>query len=89
MSCPWKDTDPSVMVSSRRRHRPRVDLPQPDSPTTPKISPLATDRETPPTAWSSLGFSPSLLEEMGKFLTRPAAWMTASLMAGQPSRSET
>ena len=82
MSLPWKHTVPPVMVSSRRRQRPRVDLPQPDSPTTPKISPLFTVRVTPPTAWRVLGFSPSFLEATGKFFTRSVAWITGSLTGG-------
>ena len=32
--------------------RPRVDLPQPDSPTRPTVSPRRTSRSTPSTAWS-------------------------------------
>ena len=28
-----------------------VDLPEPDSPTMPKVSPAATSKETPRTAW--------------------------------------
>ena len=34
--------------------RPRVDLPQPDSPTSPTFSPGATVSETPSTAWTVL-----------------------------------
>ena len=32
--------------------RPSVDLPQPDSPTRPTVSPRRTSRSTPSTAWS-------------------------------------
>src|SRR5207302_4592511 len=38
--------------SSRITARPRVDLPQPDSPTRPTVSPVLISRSTPSTAWT-------------------------------------
>ena len=50
MSVPSKVTVPSVGGSSWRTVRPSVVLPQPDSPTTAKISPFLTSKSTPSTA---------------------------------------
>jgi hypothetical protein len=43
---------PAVGSSSRSATRPRVDLPQPDSPTRPSVVPRLTSSETPSTARS-------------------------------------
>ena len=43
-------TEPSVTSSSRTMQRASVDLPQPDSPTMPSVSPCRTSNETPSTA---------------------------------------
>src|ERR1700760_3953036 len=43
-------TSPRVGSMSRRRQRPTVDLPQPDSPTSPKVSPRNISNVTPSTA---------------------------------------
>src|SRR5437762_6268287 len=54
---PWKTTRPPVIpaggLSSRAIANSMVDLPQPDSPTTPTNSPLCTSRSTPETAWTA------------------------------------
>ena len=50
MSSPSKRTVPLVGSSSRTSSRPSVDLPQPDSPTSPSVSPRRTSSETPSTA---------------------------------------
>ncbi len=50
--------------------RPVVDLPQPDSPTSPSVSPALISNDTPSTAWTratSREKSPPLI---GKYLTR-------------------
>ena len=52
MSVPANSIVPSVISYSRRRHRPSVDLPQPDSPTRPSVSPSRTSKLTPSTAWT-------------------------------------
>ena len=46
-----KKTFPSVGSCSRRMVLPKVDFPQPDSPTTPKVSPLLMEKLTSSTAW--------------------------------------
>ena len=50
MSRPSKVTVPAVGSCRRTRQRPRVDLPQPDSPTRPTVSPGMTSKVTPSTA---------------------------------------
>ena len=50
MSTPSKRTEPPVGSISRRMSRPTVVLPQPDSPTSPSVSPARTSKSTPSTA---------------------------------------
>ena len=50
MSLPSKMIAPPVGVSSRVISRPVVDLPQPDSPTSPSEPPSTTSNDTPSTA---------------------------------------
>src|ERR1700722_6235043 len=50
ISLPSKRILPVVGSITRSRQRATVDLPQPDSPTRPSVSPLATANETPSTA---------------------------------------
>src|SRR4051812_44667112 len=53
MSRPRNSTSPSRLAPSGKspiRPRPRVDLPQPDSPTRPRVSPGARSKLTPSTA---------------------------------------
>ena len=50
MSCPSKMIRPLVMSYSRITQRARVDLPQPVSPTSPRVWPRRTSRFTPSTA---------------------------------------
>jgi hypothetical protein len=52
MSRPSNSTFPPVGSSSRMMHRAIVDLPQPDSPTTPRVSPRLTVKVTPSTAFT-------------------------------------
>ena len=56
---------PSVTPTSRITARAKVDLPQPDSPTRPTVSPRRTSRVTPSTARTSAMWrskiSPSLI----------------------------
>src|SRR3990167_8005212 len=65
-------TSPSVGSIRRRIKRPVVDLPQPDSPTIPKVSPSRTKRSSPSTALTA----PTCLEKrmprlIGKCFLRP------------------
>src|SRR5664279_3498432 len=53
MSVPSKRTRPPVGSSSRVTTRPIVDLPQPLSPTTPRVSPGRTLKLTPSTAFTA------------------------------------
>src|SRR5205085_1185532 len=50
MCFPWKRISPSVGSYRRTMVRPRVDLPHPDSPTRPSVSPSLTTNETSSTA---------------------------------------
>ena len=54
MSSPSNSIVPPVGSSSRSMVRPAVDLPQPDSPTSPTVSPWRTSREMPSTARTGL-----------------------------------
>ena len=51
-SVPLKITLPPVGLRRRTIHFPRVDFPQPDSPTRPRVSPLRMVRSTPSTAFT-------------------------------------
>src|SRR6266849_960401 len=50
MSCPFSRICPAVGSSRRATHLPMVDLPLPDSPTRPRISPGPIAKDTPSTA---------------------------------------
>ena len=50
MSVPSNTMAPSVGSISRASNRTMVDLPQPDSPTNPRLSPRPIERSTPSTA---------------------------------------
>src|SRR5437763_10626884 len=53
MSRPSKTMRPAVGSRRRMMQRAIVDLPQPDSPTTPSVSPCRTENETPSTAFTA------------------------------------
>jgi hypothetical protein len=53
MSVPLNRICPDVGVSSRVIIRPVVDLPQPDSPTRPRLPPASSVKLTPSTAWTT------------------------------------
>src|SRR5262245_26329820 len=70
-------TEPDVGLMRRSTQRATVDLPQPDSPTSPKVSPVAMSKETPSTARTSerrprMASSQAPSPRMGKFLARPS-----------------
>lgn len=52
-SSPSSVTVPSVGSVRRRTHLPVVDLPQPDSPTMAKVSPLCSSKDTSSRAWTN------------------------------------
>ncbi len=54
ISSPSSRTDPAVGWISRSTDLPVVVLPQPDSPTSARVSPFATENDTPSTAWMTL-----------------------------------
>src|SRR5438874_3733515 len=68
MSCPSKMMLPAVTGSSAVTRRASVDLPQPDSPTRPSVSPRLISRSTPSTARTA----PPPKPEIGKCLKAPA-----------------
>ena len=51
-SCPSNTTEPDVGRGSCMMARPVVDFPQPDSPTSPSVSPSITSSEIPETAFT-------------------------------------
>src|SRR5215203_4312281 len=65
-SRPLKYTSPDVGSIKRSRQRPTVDLPQPDSPTKPSVSPARISNDTPSTARTT-----SSEPSTGKCFTRP------------------
>ena len=74
MSSPSKRTVPLVGSCRRTRSRPSVDLPQPDSPTMPSVSPRRTSSETPSTAWTTSRMPRRTeVDRTGKCLTRSTA----------------
>ena len=71
---PSKSTSPEVGSMRSRSRRPVVDLPQPDSPTRPRVSPSLHARGTrrpPRTPWPTA--RPSTPPRIGKSLTRSVA----------------
>ena len=66
------DAAPGRAVAGSRRMsvRPRVDLPQPDSPTSPSTSPCPTSNVMSSTAWTSPMWRRNTPLVMGKYLTR-------------------
>ena len=52
-SSPSRKIWPEVLSWRWMMVRPRVDLPQPDSPTTPRVFPFSMVKVTSSTAWSS------------------------------------
>src|SRR5438105_1192189 len=66
---------PRVGSIKRRMQRPVVDLPQPDSPTSPNVSPLKISKVTPSTARQT-----SSLPSMGKCLARSRTLTSAPLL---------
>ena len=62
---PSKKTSPEVGVYRRSRDLPTVVLPQPDSPTRPRVSPGLMEKETPSTAFKGVVFINPVL--IGKY----------------------
>ncbi len=87
-STPSKCTDPDVGSISRRMQRPVVDFPQPDSPTSPSVSPRSTEKLTPETAWTSPTLCWNRPARIGNSLTRSVTSRTScgSTGTGAPAR---
>src|SRR5688572_15496683 len=70
---------PSVGSTSRNTARPVVVLPEPDSPTTPSVSPRLTQKLTPSTAltWPTVLLNRPLL--IGKYFFSPLTCSSTSL----------
>src|SRR6185503_18402421 len=68
---------PAVGSIKRSRQRPTVDLPQPDSPTRPSVSPAKISNDTPSTARTT-----STDPSTGKCFTRPRTLTSVSGKAG-------
>src|SRR5665647_986671 len=66
-SLPSKITSPEVGVSKLTSILPVVDLPQPDSPTKPKVSPLKILNDTPSTALTKSVVLPNTPDCTGKY----------------------
>src|SRR5262245_8098014 len=84
---PWKLTSPDVGSISRRIERPVVDLPQPDSPTRPSVSPAMMSNDTSSTAWTRATSRENSPPRIGKYFLRFLTFSKASGMAG-PSVEE-
>ena len=86
-SWPLKRTSPALGSISRKMQRPVVDLPQPDSPTMPRVSPAAMLKLTPSTACTRSTSRLSSPPLIGKYLVKPltckssGAWSGAWLIA--------
>ena len=78
MSRPSKTIEPAVGSISLMIVRPSVVLPQPDSPTTPSVSPFLTVRSTPSTARTAPTVCLKTPALIGKCLTRPSTRSKAS-----------
>src|SRR5699024_12113561 len=75
---------PSLSAIKRSSMRPVVDLPQPDSPTRPNVSPFFNVKETPSTALTSPIFRPNTPPVMGKYFFRLSTSINVSVMTLPP-----
>src|SRR5487761_182852 len=71
MSSPMNSIVPAVGSRRRIMVRPSVDLPQPDSPTRPTVSPFLMSRSTPSTAWTCATVLWRTPEVMGNHVLSP------------------
>ena len=78
---PSNQTSPAVGSISRRMQRPVVDLPEPDSPTRPSVSPGAMSKLTPSTACTTLASRASRPPPTAKFLARSLTRSSGSVIA--------
>ncbi len=71
ISWPSNLTEPAVGAWMRATTRASVDFPQPDSPTSPTVSPFATSRSTPSTACTTRCLPKNVSFGSGKCFTTP------------------
>ena len=74
----WNHTSPAVGSMSRRMLRPVVDLPHPDSPTRPSVSPAMMSNETSSTAWTRATSRENSPPRIGKYFFRCRTRRSAS-----------
>ena len=91
ISLPLNRTEPDVAGSRRSSMRPVVDLPHPDSPTRPSVSPRRTWKLTPQTACTTPTWRRTRPARTGKCLTRSVAsrMISRSGAGGAPATSLT
>src|SRR3954470_7075793 len=82
ISRPLNVIEPDVGSTRRSSRRAVVDLPQPDSPTSPSVSPRMTSKDTPSTALTAPTWRRKNPERIGKCLKRPSISMIESPGAG-------
>src|SRR5215813_14784020 len=80
-SCPRKFTFPEVGSINLRIQRPMVDLPHPDSPTNPNVSPLRILKLTSSTAFTKTLPAPNGPAPTGKYFLRLRTSIRLSLFS--------
>src|SRR2546423_6040366 len=79
MSCPRNWIEPPVGSSSFMMQRAIVDLPQPDSPTTPSVSPSRIANDTPSTAFTdATSFWKTIPRVTGKYFCKSCTTSSSS-----------
>src|SRR5262245_6884988 len=78
MTNPSRRMVPAVGSISLTIMRAAVDLPHPDSPTMPSVSPARTEKEMPLTAKTEPNRRPNMPRRTGKCLTRPSTSRTVT-----------
>src|SRR5690242_5644074 len=78
---PSNETSPDVGSIRRRMDRPVVDLPQPDSPTSPSVSPGMTSKVTSSTACTRATSRENRPPRIGKYFLRLRTFSSGSGMA--------
>ena len=90
MSLPSKVILPAVGSSSRTMQRASVDLPQPDSPTIPRVSPALTLKVTPSTAFTeAISFWKMIPRVIGKYFLTSSAISSSSPVRTKPFAAST
>src|SRR5262245_8610889 len=87
MSRSSKTIFPPVGSSSRMMQRASVDLPQPDSPTMPSVSPRSTLKLTPSTAFTeAISFWKMMPRVTGKYFWRSSTTRSSLAISASPRR---